>query len=105
MIIVLHSIVTNIFFFYSQLSLKLDKTIIVYYGVNGHGKGTLDAMSGFGVKSVVRRAIVTHDFFYSSAEDFFVFLKKEMAHKGYHCNVLPNELLERIRQNHKGIEI
>ena len=76
-----HSIVTNIFFFYSQLSSKLDKTIIVYYSINGHGKGPVDAMSGFGVKSVVRRAIVTHDFFYSSAEDLLVFLKKEMAKK------------------------
>ena len=37
---------------------------LVYYGVSGHGKGLVDAMSGFGVKTPMRMAIVTQDFFF-----------------------------------------
>ena len=51
------------------------KTVIVYYGVSGHGKGLVDAMSGFGVKQPVRKAIIQKDWFFNSAEDIYHFLK------------------------------
>ena len=37
--------------------------IIRTYGAAGHGKGTIDAMSSFGVKNILRKDIVTHVFF------------------------------------------
>ena len=37
------------------------KIIITYYGVSGHGKGLVDAMSRFGVKSPLRNAITATD--------------------------------------------
>ena len=43
----------SMFKYYSSLSAKEQKNIIVYYGASGHGKGLVDAMSGFGVKGPI----------------------------------------------------
>ena len=40
---------------YSKLAKEIQIPIILYYGVNGHGRCLVDAMSGFGVKSPLRR--------------------------------------------------
>ena len=57
-----------VFYQWRSLAMKLDKTFIVYYGVSGHGKGLVDAMSGFGVKTPVKNAIVNEDFFFNNTE-------------------------------------
>ena len=57
-----------------NLSVKLDKTIIWYYGVPGHGRGLVDGMSGYGVKTPLRKAIIVYDFFYESAGELTTFL-------------------------------
>ena len=44
------------------------------YGVSGHGKGLVDAMSSFGVKAPLRKAVITNDFTYSSALDIYNYL-------------------------------
>ena len=44
------------------LAMKTQKMVIVYYGVSGHGKGLVDAMSGFGVKGPLRREVITSNF-------------------------------------------
>ena len=43
--------------------IKYEKSVIVYYGASGHRKGLVDAMSGFGVKGPLRKAVLTQDFF------------------------------------------
>ena len=63
-----------VFNFWSSLAKKLNKTIIVYYGVSGHGKGLVDAMSGFGVKGPIRRAVVTKNFSFTTAKDIYNYL-------------------------------
>jgi len=50
--------------------------VLVYYGAAGHGKGLVDAMSGFGVKGPLRKAVVTEDFHYSSAEEIYNYVSK-----------------------------
>ena len=50
-----------IFALLRDLAINIQKTIIFYYGVKGHGKGLVDAMSGFGVKGPLRNAIITND--------------------------------------------
>ena len=45
----------KIFAFYSQLALDHQKMVLIYYGVAGHGKGIVDAMSSFGVKEPLRK--------------------------------------------------
>ena len=49
----------HVFEAYLKLSKLTNKTIILYYSVNGHGRGLVDMMPGFGVKTLLRRAIVT----------------------------------------------
>ena len=56
------------------LAKETSKTVIVYYGVSGHGKGLVDAMSGFEVKGPLRREVITSDLNYSNASDIHKFL-------------------------------
>ena len=58
-----------------SIAIEKNKIIIFYYGVSGHGKGLVDAMSGFGVKTPLRLAIVTNDFFYNNSKDICDYLK------------------------------
>ena len=37
--------------------MDLGKIVISYYGASGHGKGLVDAMSGFGAKEPIRKAV------------------------------------------------
>ena len=52
-------------------AINLSKMIIYYYGVKGHGKGLVDAMSGFGVKTPLRNAIITKDKYFNSAKEVY----------------------------------
>ena len=42
--------------------------------MTGHGKGLVDAMSGFGVKGPIRRAVVTKNLSFTTAEDIYNYL-------------------------------
>ena len=48
-----------VFRFYNNLAIEKQVKILVYYGVSGHGKGLVDAMSSFGVKAPLLRAVIT----------------------------------------------
>ena len=52
-----------------NLSNKYNVRIIRIYGVPGHGKGLIDAMSSFEVKAILRRDIVSHDCSFESSND------------------------------------
>lgn len=69
----------NCFARYLKLARASKKVVLLYYGVNGHGRGLVDAMSGFGCKSCVRRKIVTEDFYFLDAEELTEFLQREFA--------------------------
>ena len=71
----------------------------IYYGVSGHGKGIVDAMSSFGVKEPLRKEIVQKDFWHTSSKDIFNFLSKEKANEKMMYYHLPNEELEERRKN------
>ena len=66
----------HVFRRYLDLAKEINKPVILYYGVNGHGRGLVDAMSGFGVKSPLRRKIVVEDFFFGSADELCIFLQE-----------------------------
>ena len=66
---------------YAELAKKIGKPVLVYYGVNGHGKGLVDAMSGFGVKTILRRAIVTDNFYSNTDEELCTFQDTEIITK------------------------
>ena len=42
----------------------------VYYDMSGHGKGLVDAISGFGVKGSLRRAVINSNFNYGNSRDY-----------------------------------
>ena len=84
---------------YQKLAAELNKTIILYYGVNGHGRGLVDAMSGFGIKSPLRRKIVTDDFVFNYAEELVLFLKSLFyADTRKYYAIIPVELLDEARK-------
>ena len=59
---------------YQRLADNFNCTIVKAYGAAGHGKGLVDAMSAFGVKSILRRAIVGEDKFWANSEEIRNFL-------------------------------
>ena len=61
---------------YKQLASEIGIPIICYFGVPGHGKGLVDAMSGFSVKGPLRKAVVTEDLHYDSAQDIVSYLQE-----------------------------
>ena len=50
------------------LAKEYNKTIILYYGVSGHGKGLVDSMSSFRVKGPFRKSIITEKNFFNDVE-------------------------------------
>ena len=52
-----------------MLAKEISKTVIIYYGVSGHAKGLVDAMSSFGVKWSLWKEIITFNFNYSNVSD------------------------------------
>ena len=65
-----------VFHAWKKLAESVQKTVIVYYGVKGHGKGLVDAMSGFGFKTPLKRAIINEDFFFNKSEHLNRYLQE-----------------------------
>ena len=63
---------------YKLLASSTKKTFVVYYGVSGHGKGLVDAMSGFGVKNPIRKVIILENEFFYTSKDIVEYLEKKM---------------------------
>ena len=64
------------FAYYQDLANKYNVRIVRLYGAAGHGKGLIDAMSSFGVKSILRKDIVTGDVWYKNSEEMCKHLRK-----------------------------
>ena len=92
---------------YQKLAIDKNKTVLLYYGVNGHGKGLVDAMSGFGLKCPLRRHIITEDFFFNTDKELVAFCQKIHAgddHKYF--KLLPSDLIvEEQLKKCKGLPI
>ena len=58
-----------VFGMYCELVTSLQKTIIAYYGPSSHGRGLVDGMSSFGVKTPLRKEIITSDFYWYRASE------------------------------------
>lgn len=56
------------------LSDKYNIWIINIYRTTGHGKGLIDVISGFAVKSVLRRYIVTQDYRFQNSSEICEYL-------------------------------
>ena len=73
----------------------MNRTIILYYGTPGHGKGLVESMSYFGVKNLLRRAVYSDNFMFNSAQDIINFLlskfKNDDTKNYYHIDIKPAE--------------
>ena len=88
----------HVFQFYRNLSKELGKTIILYYGVNGHGRGLVDAMSGFGVNTPLKREIITNDFMFRTAEELCEYLEHRFENDESKLYVyIPEDALASLR--------
>ena len=67
----------HVFFHYRLLAMKIEKTILVYYGVAGHEKGLVDAMGGFGVKTPMRRAIILFEKLFNTSQEMADYLNRD----------------------------
>lgn len=65
-----------LFFKWRKLATEISKKILLYYGVSGHGKGLVDSMSAFRVKTPLRNAVLMNDFCFNSAEELKIYLEK-----------------------------
>ena len=54
---------------YKELAMEKGVPVIAYFGASSHGKGLVDAMSGFGVEGPLRRAVKTQYLLYNSTSD------------------------------------
>ena len=78
-----------IFGLFRSLAIKLEKVFIQYYGVPGHGKGLVDSMSGFGVKTPLRRNMLINGDFYRSSYQIHRYLSKLFQDERLFCPLFP----------------
>ena len=66
----------------------------MYYGAAGHGRGLVDGMSSFGVKSPLQKEILTKDFFWTSSSELASFFQEKGMHTDHqvYCEITKNEL-------------
>ena len=63
---------------YKLLASSTKKTFVLYFGVSWHGKGLVDARSGFGVKKPIQRVIILENEFFYTSKDIVEYLEKKM---------------------------
>ena len=77
------------------MAAKYDQEVIVHYGPSGHGKGLVDAMSAFGVKGPLMKAILATKFKYSSSKDILLYLFNlfENDVQKYYFDIPPEDIM------------
>ena len=94
---------------YTSLGNKYNVRIIRLYGAAGHTKGLIDAMSSFGVKSILRKDIVDmHVWFADSAEiSEHLDLRKDprMSYKVVNQTEVDNKRMQKIARKTQGCMI
>ena len=54
---------------FCNVAKKYNRNILKYYGPSGHGKGLVDTMSAFGIKTPLLKSVITDNFRYNSSQD------------------------------------
>ena len=79
--------------------------VLIYYGVAGHGKCIVDAMSSFGVKEPLRKEIIQSDFWYLSSLHIFQFLLEKKASSNMKYFHISQDTLKQKRNVGKSNEL
>ena len=94
------------FHLYQDLANEFNVRIIRLYGAAGHGKGLIDAMSNFGVKSILRRNIVTHDVWFANSDEICSYLREQLrSDKIMDYQVVDPVAVDSKRMNKIGLKI
>ena len=80
---------------------KYNVQIVRVYGAAGHGKGLIDAMSSFGVKSILRRDIVTTDQWFQNSKEICDYLSIRGDHRMEYVH-LDAKMTDERRCNRQG---
>lgn len=86
------------FFRHKKLSVELGKIIVVYYGVAGHGKGLVDAMGGFGVKTPLRKAILLYEKLFYESQAMVDYLDGISENDNWFYLMIDNDKLKEERE-------
>ena len=81
-------------------------SVIVHCGVSGHGKGLVDIMRRFGVKSLLSRAVITSDFSYGNFLDIYNYLTETFSNDDKkHYFALDPETIAKRREDKQPLLI
>ena len=70
-----------------SLADRFNVVIVRIFGAAGHRKGLIDAMSSFGVKSILRRDIITLDKWFSDSKEICEYLTFRGDHRMSHVHL------------------
>ena len=86
------------------LSNDYNVKIIRIYGAPGYGKGLIDAMSSFGVKSILRLAVVGLDQWFADSKEMCQYLKLRNDERMVYSNIDP-KFVDKPSSEKKEIKI
>ena len=90
----------------AAMAVEYNRTVLLYFSEQGHGKGLWDASGSFGVKSPVSNAVLKENFKYNCAVDICTFLKDRFQAKpNRHYFVLEQDYIIKLRQKKTSISI
>ena len=84
-----------------KLAIEYDINIIWFYGIAGHGKGTVDAMSSFGCKAILRNAIITDDLMFNNANEMCTYLNDKKTDSNRYYQIIDSKITAKKRQGKK----
>ena len=87
-----------------QLADKYNCTIIRIYGAAGQGKGLIDAMSSFGVKSILRRDITAFDKWFANSAEIVDYLTLRGDNRMMYTHI-DEKYVDSVRQAREEREI
>ena len=67
----------NTFNEFHNVAKKNNRNFFKYYAPLGHGKGQVDTMSAFGVKTPLLKSVITYNFWYNSSQDICDMLRSK----------------------------
>ena len=85
------------------LSKDYNVKIIRIYGAAGHGKSLIDAMSGLGIKSILRREVIGSDQWFADSKEMCQYLRFKNDKRMVYSNI-DQKLVDKRRSEKKGDE-
>ena len=85
-----------------RMAMKYDINIVWFYGIPGHGRGLVDAMSSFGCKSILRDAVIYEDMWFNSAEEMVSFLREVTNDTKKHYELIDDRVTAKQRSKKKA---